>query len=403
MPRPTVTLPTWATTGTKLEPPTGKRALGWIVDEPPPAEWWNHLQYATGEWLTFLNAVILGEATADLALRFAQSSAAADIVPLLAATSVPNGSYRLVARFPTTSASIFASLYVGGSATRKFMLVYNATWNGTQWAQNSAAVAQAIAINTTNALEVLTHPASPASWNDSAWASGAFDTINVTTLNATAITAVAGNFTATLFGKNTTCETLTATNHVTTDNLKAEVSLHLTGPIDIEYELAAAAIPMRYLQLDIMRPIHWNVSPPEPLGSLNIYGSQGCVGNTHATNSVWVEYPVAVPRGTQKVTLEITWRAYGPTVYNQAKLVWWPRAMGATNPQPPPASTYSQIGADIDLPGFTASDVYLTSATFTGLLVINGESRYSVLVKLAPGAVLWGIRLGFADPGARNG
>jgi len=403
MPRPTVTIPTWATTGTKLEPPTGKRALGWIVDEPPPAEWWNHLQYATGEWLTFLNAVILGEATADLALRFAQSSAAADIVPLLAATSVPNGAYRLVARFPTTSPTVFASLYVGGSATRKLMLVYNASWNGTQWAQNSAAVAQAIAINTVNALEVLTHAASPASWNDSAWASGAFDTINVTTLNATSVIATSGNFSAVLTGKNITCETVTSTINGSFKDVKIETELHLTGPIDIEYELAAAAIPMRHLQLDIMRPIHWNVSPPEPLGSLTIYGSQGCVGNTHATNSVWVEYPVAVPRGTQKVTLEITWRAFGPTVYNQAKLVWWPRAMGATNPQPPPASTYSQIGADIDLPGFTASDVYLTSATFTGLLVINGESRYSVLVKLAPGSVLWGIRLGFADPGARNG
>jgi hypothetical protein len=77
--------------------------------------------------------------------------------------------------------------------------------------------------------------------------------------------------------------------------------------------------------------------------------------------------------------------------------------MGATNPQPPPDNTYSQIGADINLPGFTATDVYVTSATYTGLLVINGDSRYSVLVKLAPGGVLWGIRLGFADPGARNG
>jgi hypothetical protein len=316
---------------------------------------------------------------------------------------VPSGSYRLVARFPTTSASIFASLYVGGSATRKLMLVYNATWNGTQWAQNSAAVAQAIAINTTNALEVLTHPASPASWNDSAWASGSFDTINVTTLNATSVIATSGNFSAVLTGKNITCETVTSTINGSFKDVKIETELHLTGPIDIEYELAAAAIPIRHLQLDIMRPIHWNVSPPEPLGTLIIYGSQGAVGNTHATNSVWVEYPVAVPRGTQKVTLEITWRAFGPTVYNQAKLVWWPRAMGATNPQPPPASSYSQIGADIDLPGFTASDVYLTSATFTGLLVINGESRYSVLVKLAPGSVLWGIRLGFADPGARNG
>jgi hypothetical protein len=185
--------------------------------------------------------------------------------------------------------------------------------------------------------------------------------------------------------------------------LKVETSLHLTGPIDIEYELAAAAIPMRYLQLDIMRPIVWNVSPPEPLGTLEIYGTQGAVGNTHATNSVWVEYPVAVPRGTQKVTLELTWRAFGPTVFNLAKLVWWPRAMGATNPQPAPPNTYSQIGADLNLPGFTATDVYVTSATFTGLLVINGESRYSVLVKLAPASALYGIRLGFADPGARNG
>jgi hypothetical protein len=403
MPRPTVTIPTWATTGTKLEPPSGKRAQGWIVDEPPPCEWWNHLQNATGEWITFLNAVILGEATADLALRFAQSSAAADIVPLIAATSVPNGAYRLVARFPTTSPSIFASLYVGGSATRKLMLVYNASWNGTQWAQNSAAIAQAIAINTTNALEVLTHPASPASWNDSAWASGAFDTINVTTLNATSIAATSGSFSATLFGKDITCQTINASNYVNTDNLKAEVSLHLTGPIDIEYELAAAAIPMRYVQLDVLRPIHWNVAPPEPLGTLEIRGVQGVIGNTHATNSVWVEYPVAVPRGTQKVSLEITWRAFGPTVANLAKLVWWPRAMGATNPQPAPPTSYSQIGADINLPGFTASDVYLTSATFTGLLVINGESRYSVLVKLAPGSALFGIRLGFADPGARNG
>jgi len=403
MPRPTIAIPTWATTGTKLEPPSGKRALGWIVDEPPPAEWWNYLQNATGEWLTFLNAVILGEATADLALRFAQSSAAADIVPLIAATSVPNGAYRLVARFPTTSASIFASLYVGGSATRKLMLVYNASWNGTQWAQNSAAVAQAIAINTTNALEVLTHAASPASWNDSAWASGSFDTINVTTLNATSVIATSGNFSAVLTGENITCETITSTITGSFKDVKIETELHLTGPIDIEYELAVAALPWRYTQLDIMRPIHWDVAPPEPLGALTIYGSQGVIGNTHATNSVWVEFPVYVPRGTQRVSVALTWRAFGPTVANQAKLIWWPRAMGATNPQDPPTTTYSQVGADIDLPAYSPAQVYVTSATYTGLLVVNDDNRYSVLVKLAPASALYGIKFGFADPGARNG
>jgi hypothetical protein len=77
--------------------------------------------------------------------------------------------------------------------------------------------------------------------------------------------------------------------------------------------------------------------------------------------------------------------------------------MGTSNPQPAPASTYSQVGADIDLPAYSALDVYVTSATFTGLLVVNDDNRYSVIVKLAPASVLYGIKFGFSDPGARNG
>ena len=55
------TLPRWASTVTAnparyVDPPSGKKDIGWDVAEPPPAQWKNWLLYNTYNWLVWLDA-----------------------------------------------------------------------------------------------------------------------------------------------------------------------------------------------------------------------------------------------------------------------------------------------------------------------------------------------------------
>lgn len=48
------TAPTWANTGSKTDPGGGKRALGWIAGEKPPAQFFNWWQGLVGDWINAL-------------------------------------------------------------------------------------------------------------------------------------------------------------------------------------------------------------------------------------------------------------------------------------------------------------------------------------------------------------
>ena len=57
----TATLPRWASTVTAnparyVDPPSGKKDIGWDVAEKPPAQWKNWLLYNTYNWLVWLDA-----------------------------------------------------------------------------------------------------------------------------------------------------------------------------------------------------------------------------------------------------------------------------------------------------------------------------------------------------------
>ncbi|MDH4281377.1 MAG: hypothetical protein OEV36_01875 [Myxococcales bacterium] len=49
--KPTVRIPLWASGGTTTDPGGGKEATGWLPDERPPANWWNWVWNAMGQWL----------------------------------------------------------------------------------------------------------------------------------------------------------------------------------------------------------------------------------------------------------------------------------------------------------------------------------------------------------------
>ncbi len=49
--KPTPRIPVWASGGSTTDPGAGKEAAGWLVDERPPANWWNWIWNAMGQWL----------------------------------------------------------------------------------------------------------------------------------------------------------------------------------------------------------------------------------------------------------------------------------------------------------------------------------------------------------------
>lgn len=46
-------VPTWATTGSRVEPSDGRKETGWLVEDKPPAQYLNWMQGLNGEWLEF--------------------------------------------------------------------------------------------------------------------------------------------------------------------------------------------------------------------------------------------------------------------------------------------------------------------------------------------------------------
>ncbi len=56
--KPTPRIPVWASGGVTTDPGAGKESTGWVVDERPPANWWNWVWNAMGQWLTWAETSI---------------------------------------------------------------------------------------------------------------------------------------------------------------------------------------------------------------------------------------------------------------------------------------------------------------------------------------------------------
>lgn len=57
MAKPT-NVPTWADSGTIVEPSSGKKATGWIFEEKPPHEYFNWWQNLLGTWIQWLDTIV---------------------------------------------------------------------------------------------------------------------------------------------------------------------------------------------------------------------------------------------------------------------------------------------------------------------------------------------------------
>ena len=51
--KPTKRILDWASGGTATDPGGSKEAAGWVVDERPPAFWWNWILQSFGDWLSY--------------------------------------------------------------------------------------------------------------------------------------------------------------------------------------------------------------------------------------------------------------------------------------------------------------------------------------------------------------
>jgi len=56
--KPTERILDWASGGTTTDPGGAKEAAGWVVDDRPPANWWNWILNSFGKWLTWAEASI---------------------------------------------------------------------------------------------------------------------------------------------------------------------------------------------------------------------------------------------------------------------------------------------------------------------------------------------------------
>lgn len=163
MPAPTK-YPDWATDGTNVvEPPSGKKAAGWVPGEEPPSGWFNWWQGVVGQWTRWLDSQVIDALSriaavepvaADAALRSVANTFAkrqtinsengwADS-PLLATDQRPgddptdlssigaaagSNKWKQILYFPTDAGS---ACYVGffvGQGTKRLALTYNARWH----------------------------------------------------------------------------------------------------------------------------------------------------------------------------------------------------------------------------------------------------------------------------------
>lgn len=424
--RPTVPIPAWCTTGAKIEPSAGKVAQGWLVNERPPAEWWNWIDNSTGQWLAFLDALTRGDATPDLALNFASL---AHTTPLIDVSIAPPASgYKLVLR--TLVGTVHQALYSGATA-RKLVLATNAVWDGSNWhCENTSQVATAIALfsdGSRTSCELLYHAATASTWADSAWLHGniSLQDIAAATINATTVTATTVNATtvaATTINANTVAaptisgSTLTASTVVNTVHLSVaddavvgslecqDSNVLLAPSIQIDYKHAVVTdLPRRYINV--------------PLSQGKAWPDVATLPTFQPDNGVWlpgngpcrIEFPFAVPYGCLHVQCYAVYRSRDPSGPNKLQLWHWARSFDDTAGLMAPPSAGEALASKTQTVFSNAAgdeNKVICETLNYGVPdgVEPGTDRYSIVVTLdsSVGAALFGAGVAFRDPGPRN-
>jgi hypothetical protein len=109
--KPTV-IPSWATSGTIVDPGSSKKALGWVVEDPP-YEYFNYLHNAAGQWIEYLNTILTGTSH-NLTIRAEEGTAGITAVrggSSPAGTNQTGGSLWLQAGTSTGSAGSSVIIY----------------------------------------------------------------------------------------------------------------------------------------------------------------------------------------------------------------------------------------------------------------------------------------------------
>lgn len=197
--RPTDALE-WGTTGAVIAPTGGKRLLGWIVGEKPPAQWFNWWQQLAGLWQAYLDdqrasdQLRLADIEAHAAYEnqsnvFAntnvmQRQLGVDIAnnpdePLLYTiktahdwTTNPANNWKRIFRFQVDGGGLInVALYVGDGTKGWYCIAVNAFWrlasSPLKWRQeDNTKPSFCLIVNPAGQLEYLSAPAGFADWVD---------------------------------------------------------------------------------------------------------------------------------------------------------------------------------------------------------------------------------------------
>lgn len=215
MPAPVTGLPQWADGGGAdvVEPAGGKKSLGWVDGEAPPAEYFNWLQRQTFLWIEWFSQLLTAAASGDINLdgTFTNYFSACDKAMLSTINdahdhpSSASNRWKLVLLLPTAGTSR-VRLYVGEGtgSTSYWCITINAVWAPASaaqtWSKDDNAAESNILRGISGEVQWYGRSAAAGTWTDDEWddqARGTFKTGGAITSASGAITATAGNVIAT--------------------------------------------------------------------------------------------------------------------------------------------------------------------------------------------------------------
>jgi len=414
--RPTANTPRFSTSGTNTEPSSGKKAAGWLPNERVPAQWLNWLTWSAGEWIDYAARVFSGEAVTDLAINAANPSATTPVIDVTTNADGASTQYKLLFRF-SLGTTRHVHLYVGSSgSTRRWVIVQNARWNGTQWAsEDTSGPSAGIALrggSLSDVLDLMWHAAGTATWTDGNWSSGGFGALSATSLH---VTGTGPGVTTTLDGPVTITGTAKLTaNDIDADNVVAAAMRSTSIVIAQDMRVQGATLEL-YPSVDI---VHTVVSgQPNRLVQLPLLSGDELGGDIGVGYDVFAgylatvpgadrffEYPVHIPRGCTSWNVHVLQMSPDSGHANGFVVLKLARDFDAPNSTPP---IYENIGTR-NAGTFDAAKA-IPISLLSPITETFDPSAYSYIVRVTiKGNVagtnrLYGVRLTFADPGPRNG
>jgi len=311
------------------------------------------------------------------------------------------------------------------------VFTYNATWGGSSWlCENSGQGASALALlgdGSQTTLELLWHAATGGTWGDASWGRG---NILVNTFTAAGLSATGGTFTNLTVTQDLTVQRdaivtrdVTVGNNITvTHDIAAEDivgntlrslgqtlvfgpltvqsdKLQLYQPVDIVYD-AVLGQPIRKVQIPLMSGVEHGGN----ISSTNGYDqSAGYLHTAPGIDRVF-EYTFMIPRGCVSWNLEMLQMSPDSGHANNLVVLKSNRDMDAPTSTPGAIATMGSrtvgsfsgtnaIPVALSLPITELVDPY--NNTYFARIGIKGNA--------AGTNRLYGVRLVYNDPGARNG